>query len=41
MSKQEKVNKFLRDIDFTQQTFSKDVEVNRADETRRDNVMDI
>jgi hypothetical protein len=36
MSKQEKVNKFLRDIDFTQQTFHKDVEVNRAEETRRD-----
>jgi hypothetical protein len=37
MSKQEKVNKFLRDLDFTQQTFSEDVTVNRSLEVRRDN----
>jgi hypothetical protein len=37
MSKQDKVNKFLRDLDFTQQTFSRDPEINRAEETRRDN----
>jgi hypothetical protein len=37
MSKQAKVNKFLRDLEFTQQTFTRDVEVNRAEETRRDN----
>lgn len=36
MSKQDKVNKFLRDINFTQNTFNADVEINRADETRRD-----
>jgi len=36
MSKQDKVNKFLRDINFTQNTFNEDVQINRADETRRD-----
>jgi hypothetical protein len=36
MAKQDKVNKFLRDLAFTQQTFQEDVEINRAMETRRD-----
>lgn len=37
MPKQDKINKFLRDLDFTQQTFSKDVSINRSEEMRRDN----
>jgi hypothetical protein len=37
MAKQQRVNKFLRDLDFTQNTFEKDPTINRALETRRDN----
>jgi len=36
MGKEEKVNKFLRDLANTQNTFSKDPVINRANETRRD-----